>query len=72
MPADHGVGFHQDQDVLPAGPTPPEYGPEESVPGVQFWPGSFPFEHGDLLSECEDLEGGIATTSEEDSEGNEE
>jgi outer membrane receptor for monomeric catechols len=25
------------------------YGPEESVPAVQSWPRSFPFEHGDLL-----------------------
>jgi hypothetical protein len=72
VPADHGVGFHQDQDVRPAGPTPPEYGPEESVPGVQSWPRSFPFEHGDLLPEGEDFEGSIASTAKEGSDGHKE
>ena len=68
VPADHGVGFHQDQDVRPAGPTPPEYGPEESVAGVQSWPRSFPFEHGDQLSEGKNFEGGITSTAKEDSD----
>jgi hypothetical protein len=72
MPADHGVGFHQDQDVRPAGPTPPEDGPEESVPGVQAWPRSFPFEHGDLLPEDEDFEGSITSTAKKDSDGHKE
>jgi hypothetical protein len=43
--------------------------PEESVPGIQFWPRPFPFQHGDLLAEGEDFEGGIASTTEEDSDG---
>jgi hypothetical protein len=34
-----------------------ECGPEESVPGVQFWPRPFPFQHGELLAEGEDFEG---------------
>ena len=49
MPADHGVGFHQDQDVRPAGPPLAKCRPEESVPGAQFWPRPFPFQHGELL-----------------------
>ena len=69
VPADHGVGFHQDQDFRSAGPTPPEYGPEESVAGVQSWQRSFPFEHGDLLPEGEDFEGHITSTAKEGSDG---
>jgi hypothetical protein len=69
VPADHRVGFDEDQDVRPAGPTQSECCPEESVPGVQFRPRPFPFEHGDLLSEGEDFEGGIASTAQEDSDG---
>ena len=34
--------------------------PEESVQRVQYWPWPFAFEHGDLLSEGEDFEGGRA------------
>jgi hypothetical protein len=69
VPADHGVGPHQDQDIRPAGPTLAECCPEESVQGVQFWPRPFPFQHGDLLSEGKDFEGGIASTAKEDSDG---
>jgi hypothetical protein len=72
VPADHRVGFHEDQDVRPAGPTLGECCPEESVPGVQSWPRPFPFEHDDLLSEGEDFQCGIASTAEEDPEGDKE
>ena len=72
VPADHGVGFHENQDVGPAGPTLAESRPEESVQGVQFWPRPFPFQHGDLLSEGEDFEGGIASTAKEDADGDKE
>jgi hypothetical protein len=72
VPADHSVGFHEDQDVRPAGPTLAECRPEESVTGVQLRPRPFPFQHGDLLSEGEDFEGGIASTAQEDSDGHKE
>jgi hypothetical protein len=68
----HGFGFHQDQDVRPAGPTLAECRPEQSVPGVQFWPRPFSFQHGYLLSEGEDFEGGIASTAPEHSHGHKE
>src|SRR6202161_4615274 len=68
VPADHGFGFHQDQDIRPAGPTLAECRPEQSVPAVQFWSRPFPFQHGDLLSEGEDFEGSIASTAKEDSD----
>jgi len=43
--------------------------PEESVEPVQVRPLPFAFEHGDLLSEGEDFESGIAPTANENSEG---
>jgi hypothetical protein len=72
VPGDDGIGLHDDEDVRPAGPKTPEGRPEKSVQAVQFWTWPFPLEHGYLLSECENLEGGIATTAEEDPDGKEE
>jgi hypothetical protein len=70
--ADHSVGFHENQDFAPAGPTLAESRPEESVHGVQCWTQPFPFQHGDLLSEGEDFESGIATAAKEDAYGDKE
>jgi hypothetical protein len=72
VPADHGFGIHQDQDIRPAGPTLAECRPEESVPGVQPWPRSFPFEHGDLLPQGEDFEGNITSTAKAGSDAHKE
>jgi hypothetical protein len=43
--------------------------PEKSIQTVQFWPRPFAFEDSDLLSEGEDLEGGITPTSKKNSDG---
>lgn len=67
VPTDHGLGLDDEQDVGPSGPAMAEGAPEEPVQGVQNWPRPFPFQHGHLLPEGEDLEGGIAPTAEEDS-----
>ena len=72
VPADHGFGFDQDQDVRPAGPMLAECHPEESVPGGQSGPRAFPFEHGDLLPEGEDFEGRITSTAKEGSDSHKE
>ena len=72
MPADHGSRFHENQDIRPAGPPLAEWRPEEPVQGVQFWPRPLPFQHGDLLSEGKDFEGGIASTAKEHSDGDKE
>ena len=47
-------------------------GPEESVQAIQSWPRPFSFEHGDLLSEGQNFEGGIPSTAEEHSDGDKE
>ena len=72
VPADHGVGLHEDQDVRPAGPTLAECRSEAPVQGVQCWPRPFPFHHGELLSEGEDFDGCIASSAKEDSDGDKE
>ncbi|HEY1494960.1 MAG TPA: hypothetical protein VGF49_10480 [Candidatus Solibacter sp.] len=40
-----------------------ESGPEEPVEGTEFWPSPFSFEHGDVLSEGQNFEGGITSTA---------
>jgi hypothetical protein len=69
MLADDGFWFHQHEDVGPAGPTAAQGGPEEPVERVQRRPRSFPLENGDLLSQGENFEGGLAAIAEEDADG---
>jgi hypothetical protein len=47
-------------------------GPEESVQTIQFWTWPFSFEHGDLLSEGQNFEGGIPSTAEKHSDADNE
>jgi hypothetical protein len=72
VPTNHSLGLDDEQDVGPTGPAVAEGGPEESVQGVQNGPRPVPFQHGDLLSEGEDLKSGIAPTAEEDSHDSDE
>jgi len=65
MPAHHGLGLDEDQDVTPAGPDAAQDGPEEPVETVYGRPWSFPLQDRDLLPEGEDLEGGVPATTEE-------
>ena len=67
-PARDGCGLHDNEDVGPAGPKLSQSGPEEPVQPIQAGPRPFTFEHGDLLSEGEDFEGGVAPMAEEDAE----
>jgi hypothetical protein len=46
--------------------------PEEAVQAIQFWPWPFSFEHGDLLSEGQNFEGGIPSTAEKHSDADNE
>ena len=70
MPADDGLRFDNctEEDVGPAGPEGAEGGPEEAVARIQGWPGSFALEHGVLLPQSEDLQGGLASGTEENTE----
>jgi hypothetical protein len=68
VPADDGLGLRDDEDVSPAGPKAAEGRPEGSVQGVPCWLRPFAFEHGDLLSESQDLQRSVAPTAEEDAD----
>ena len=68
MLANDGLGLDNDEDLSPAGPTAAQAGPEESVQPVQDGPRPPAFKHCDLLSEGQDLKGGITPTAKEDSE----
>ena len=68
MPADHGVGLHDDEDVGPPGPQTAQGRPEQPVKGVQLWARPFASEHGNLLSEGENLNCSVMPTAEENAE----
>jgi len=69
MPADDGLGLHDDQDIGPAGPEPAQGRPEESVQVAQGRPRPSAFQYRDLLSKGKDFEGSVASTAEEDPDG---
>jgi hypothetical protein len=71
VPPDHGFWFHDDEGISPAGPETPKVRPEQSVDATEPWPRSFSFEHGDLLTEGEDLKSGIRPASEENANNGE-
>jgi len=68
MPADDGLRFDNEEDIGPAGPKAAEGGPEEAVARIQGRPRSLTFEHGDLLAQSEDLQGCVASRTEENAE----
>ena len=59
MPADDGFGFDDDESFGPTGPATAERNPEDPVPPVQSGPWTLALEHGELLPQGQDLEGGI-------------
>src|SRR5215471_3692130 len=67
-PADDGLPFHNEEDISPAGPDATEGGPEEADARIQGRPRSLAFEHGDLLAQSEDLQGCVASRTEENAE----
>jgi hypothetical protein len=68
VPAGHGVGHDDDENVLPARPVAAEGGPEQPVHRVQYWSRSLAFENSDLLSEGQDFKSSVASTLKEDAE----
>jgi len=68
VPADDGLRLDDDEDLSPAGPTTAQAGPEKSVQPVQNGPRTFALEHCDLLTEGQDLQGGVAPAAKENSD----
>ena len=72
MPADDGLRLYDDQNVGPAGPEATQSRPEKPVEPVQFGPRPFAFEDGELLSQRQDFDRGVAPAAQENAEcGNE-
>jgi hypothetical protein len=68
VPAHYGLRFHDEQQLGPAGLNLTEACPEEPVQPIQTGTRPFPLENRDLLAEGENLEGGVAATTQEDSD----
>ena len=68
MPANHGVGLHDDEDICPPRPEPAKEDPEEPVRGRQPGPRPPLREDGDLLTEGEVLEGEVGAITEKRAE----
>lgn len=69
MPADDGLGFHDEENLRPAAPDAAQCGPKQQVKGVHLWARPFPLEDGDLLPRSEDRQCEIATATEANSDG---
>src|ERR1035441_1735397 len=68
MPADDGLGFHDEENLRPAAPDAAQCGPKQQVKGVHLWARPFPLEDGDLLPRSEDRQCEIATATEANSD----
>ena len=65
MPADHGLGFDDDQYFLPATPKPVQCHPEGAVNGCELGPGSRLGVGGELLAQGKLDDRLLPATSEE-------
>jgi hypothetical protein len=72
MPADHGLWFHNDQDLGPSGPDLSQRRPEQSIPGIQTRARTPSFKDGDLLAQGQNFQGGVVPTAEENLDGGQE
>ena len=52
MPADDGLGFHDEENLRPAAPDAAQCGPKQQVKGLHLWARPFPLEDGD--QDCRD------------------
>jgi hypothetical protein len=68
VPADHGVGFDDDQGAFPTRPELLQQDPEQPIRRVQWRPRPFALEYRHLLSESQNLKSEIGTGPEERSQ----
>ena len=72
VPGDDGLGFHDSEDVAPAGPDPSEECPEDAVETAEMRPRDRSFEYGELLTKREVLEDERRPGAKQASDGGEE
>ena len=61
MPGNHGLRLDDDQGFGPALPEPAENNPEHPIEAIQFGPGLFPLEDGELLAKSDGFQGEFVT-----------
>ena len=72
MPADDGLGLDQDERLHPPRPETPQCQPRQAIDAVEVRPRMSALEHGDLLSERENLQSKIVACAKEREEVGEE
>ena len=72
MPSDHGLGFDDDQDVVPGRPEPAERYPKQPILDAQPRARILSLQYAELLAKGQDLEAEAVTGTEEGAEGGEE
>ena len=72
MLADCGLRLDDDEHLCPPGPEAAQCSPEQPVQLIQPRTQPLPLEHGDLLSQGEDLKCSVMPTAEEDSDSGQE
>ena len=68
LPAQDGIGGHDDQRLPPAGPYSGQAGPEQAVSRAELRPGRCSLVDGELLAQGQVLEGELAVAADEDGE----
>ena len=61
MPGNHGLRRDDYQGFGPALPQPAENNPEKPIETIQFGPGLFPLENGELLAKSDGFQGELVT-----------
>ena len=64
MPGNHGLRLDDDQGFGPALPQPAEHNPEQPIEAIQFGPGLFSLEDGELLAKCDGFQREFVTWQE--------
>ena len=68
VPANHGIGLHDQEHAFPARPEAPECDPEQPIETIQGRPWPFSFEDCELLSQSDHLQRGVGPRAKEDSD----
>jgi hypothetical protein len=63
VPSNNRLWSHYDERTLPTGPEPSRQDPEEPIERGYSWPGTFPFQHHELLTTAQVFEKESATSA---------